>query len=125
ARTGTTGRPRDISAFVVDANSPGLRISKKEKKMGIRASATNEVVLEDVKVPVENLIGEEGIGFKIALDTLDGGRIGIAAQAVGIARGSIEDAIAYAKEREQFGEKIASFQAIQFKFADMSMRLDA
>jgi alkylation response protein AidB-like acyl-CoA dehydrogenase len=125
ARTGTSGKPKDISSFIVDADAKGVRVSKKEKKMGIRASATNEIVLEDVRVPANNLIGEEGIGFKIALDTLDGGRIGIAAQAVGIARAAMEDAIAYSKEREQFGTKIGTFQAIQFKIADMAMRIDA
>ncbi|MCK6439573.1 MAG: acyl-CoA dehydrogenase family protein [Planctomycetes bacterium] len=125
ARTSDTGKTKDISSFVVDAKAPGVSISKKEKKMGIRASATNEVVLQDVKVPANNLIGEEGIGFKIALDTLDGGRIGIAAQAVGIARASVEDAVEYAKTRQQFEQPIAQFQAIQFKLADMAMRVDA
>jgi len=125
ARTGNSGKPKDISSFIVDADAPGVRVSKKEKKMGIRASATNEIVLEEVRVPAKNLIGEEGIGFKIALDTLDGGRIGIAAQAVGIARAAMEDAIAYTKEREQFGVKIGTFQSLQFKIADMAMRIEA
>ncbi len=125
ARTGDTGRSRDISAFIVDADSKGLKVSKKEKKMGIRASATNEIVLDNVRVPKENLIGEEGIGFKIALDTLDGGRIGIAAQGVGIARACLEDSIEYSKSRKQFDQPISNFQAIQFKLADMASRIDA
>ncbi|MCA8938461.1 MAG: acyl-CoA dehydrogenase, partial [Planctomycetes bacterium] len=93
--------------------------------LGIRASSTNEILLDNVRVPASNLIGEEGIGFKIALDTLDGGRIGIAAQAVGIARGCLEDATAYSKERQQFDKPIAYQQAIAFKLADMAMRIDA
>lgn len=125
ARTGDTGRSRDISAFIVDAETPGLSASKKEQKMGIRASPTNEILLDNVKVPANNLIGEEGIGFKIALDTLDGGRSGIAAQSIGIARACLEDATQYAKEREQFDQPIANFQSIQFKLADMAMRIEA
>jgi len=124
ARSGDSGRSRDISAFIVDADSLGVTASKKEKKMGIRASPTNEILLDNVKIPANNLIGEEGIGFKIALDTLDGGRTGIAAQSLGIARGCLEDALQYSKERHQFDQSLASFQAIQFKLADMAMRID-
>lgn len=125
ARTANTGRSKDISAFIVDAKTPGVKVSKKEKKMGIRASATNEILFENARVPASNLIGEEGIGFKIALDTLDGGRIGIGAQALGIARAALEDATEYSKKRQQFDQPLSTFQIIQFKLADMAMRLDA
>ena len=103
----------------------GVTIGKEEKKLGICASATASIILEDVKVPVEDRLGNEGDGFKIAMHTLDGGRIGIAAQAIGIARASLEDALAYAKERKQFGQPIANFQAIQWMLADMATEIDA
>jgi butyryl-CoA dehydrogenase len=114
-----------ITAFLVDAPAKGVSVSHTEKKMGIKASDTAQIVLEDVQVGVENLLGEEGKGFRVAMSTLDGGRIGIAAQALGIAQAALEHSIRYAKEREQFGRPIAEFQGIQWKIADMTARLDA
>lgn len=125
ARTSTEHKTRGISAFVVESSRKGIKIGKHEKKMGIRGSATCEVLLEDCRIPAKNLIGEEGKGFSIALDTLDGGRIGIAAQAVGISRACLDEALEYAKVREQFGKKISEFQAVQWMLADMATRLDA
>ncbi|GAW91722.1 acyl-CoA dehydrogenase [Calderihabitans maritimus] len=116
---------RGINAFIVEKGTPGFSFGKKEKKLGIRASTTMELVFEDCRIPKENLLGEEGKGFKIALSTLDGGRIGIAAQAVGIAQGAFEAALAYCKEREQFGRPIGEFQALQFMLADMATRIEA
>ena len=103
----------------------GVTVGKEEKKLGICASATASIILEDVEIPEENRLGNEGEGFKIAMHTLDGGRIGIAAQAIGIARASLEDSLAYAKERKQFGQPIANFQAIQWMLADMATEIDA
>lgn len=114
-----------ITGFVVDAHSKGVSVAKTEKKMGIRASDTAQINFDDVEVGEDQRLGEEGDGFKVAMETLDGGRIGIAAQALGIGQASLDHAIRYAKEREQFGRPIAKFQAIQFKIADMAMRLDA
>lgn len=125
ARTDPEAGAHGISAFVVDRAFPGFAVGKKEKKLGIRSSDTASIILEDCQVPVENLLGQEGEGFKIALATLDGGRIGIAAQALGIAQGAFEAAVGYAKERQQFGKPIARFQAIQFMLADMQTRIDA
>ena len=125
AMTDLAAGHKGITAFVVDAKSPGVSVAKKEIKMGIRASDTAQIAFDDVKVEAVNRLGAVGEGFKIAMQTLDGGRIGIAAQALGIAQSALEHATAYAKEREQFGRPIASFQAIQFKLADMAMRLDA
>ncbi|MCC7510403.1 MAG: acyl-CoA dehydrogenase [Planctomycetes bacterium] len=125
ARTDKAQKTRGISAFIVEGSRKGITIGKKEKKMGIRGSATSEVLFEDCRIPASNLIGEENLGFKIALDTLDGGRNGIAAQAVGIGRACLEDATEYAKTREQFGQPIANFQAVQWMLADMTMKLDA
>jgi acyl-CoA dehydrogenase len=125
ARTSKEHKIRGISTFLVEAERKGVRIGKKEKKMGIRGSATCEVLFEDCRIPEANRIGDEGKGFGIALDTLDGGRIGIAAQAVGIGRACLEDATAYARQREQFGEPIINFQAVQWMLADMATRLDA
>jgi butyryl-CoA dehydrogenase len=125
ARTSKEHKTRGISAFIVERDRNGVVIGKKEKKMGIRGSATSEVLFEDCRIPAANLITEEGKGFGIALDTLDGGRIGIAAQAVGIARASLEDATEYAKTREQFGQPIANFQGVQWMLADMATKLDA
>ncbi|MEE9312017.1 MAG: acyl-CoA dehydrogenase [Planctomycetota bacterium] len=125
ASTDLSARSRGISSFLVEADNPGLSVGKKEKKMGIRGSATSEVILENCRIPVANLIGKEGEGFKIALDTLDGGRIGIAAQGVGIGRACIEHATQYSKEREQFGKAISKFQAIQWMLADSATDLDA
>jgi alkylation response protein AidB-like acyl-CoA dehydrogenase len=118
-------KARGISCFLVERTYPGFQVSKKEEKMGIRASSTCELVFDGCRVPKANLLGELGKGFSIAMDTLDGGRIGIASQAVGIGCGARDAAVKYAKERKQFGRVIADFQAIQFKIAEMSARLDA
>ena len=125
ARTSHEHKTRGITAFLVEADRKGVVIGKKESKMGIRGSATSEVLFEDCRIPAANRIGDEGKGFTIALDTLDGGRVGIAAQAVGLGRASLEDATEYAKTREQFGKPSASFQAVQWMLADMAMKLDA
>ena len=116
---------RGISAFIVEKGTPGFSIGKVEDKLGIRASSTAELVFENCRVPAENLLGKEGSGFKIALSTLDGGRIGIAAQAVGIATAALQTSIAYAKERQQFGKPIATLQAIQWMIADMATEIEA
>jgi len=116
---------KGITAFIVDKDTPGFRVSKKERKMGIRSSDTCELTFEDCKVPVENRLGEEGKGLRIALTALDGGRIGIAAQALGIAQASLELATNYARERKQFGRAIGEFQAIQFKLAEMATEVEA
>ncbi len=116
---------KGITAFILDMKTDGVTVGKNEKKLGISASATASIILEDAKIPAENRIGNEGDGFKIAMHTLDGGRIGIAAQAIGIARASLEDSLTYAKERRQFGQPIANFQAIQWMLADMATEIDA
>ncbi len=116
---------RGITAFLIDANQPGFIRDKKEPKLGIRASATSEIVFEDYRCPVENRLGEEGQGFKIAMTVLDAGRIGIASQALGIAEAAYEASIEYARERESFGKKIGQFQGISFKLADMKTRIEA
>lgn len=116
---------KGITAFILDMKAKGITIGKNEKKLGISASATASIILEDVEIPEENRLANEGDGFKVAMHTLDGGRIGIAAQAIGIARASLEDALAYAKERKQFGQPIANFQAIQWMLADMATEIDA
>lgn len=115
---------KGISAFIVDLKSPGVSILKNEKKLGIRGSYTTAFAFDDLRVPAENLLGQEGKGFNIAMDTLNGGRIGIASQALGIAGGAFERALAYSKERKQFGQPISEFQAIQFKLADMWTRIE-
>jgi butyryl-CoA dehydrogenase len=116
---------KGITAFILDMKGKGVTVGKNEKKMGIKASATASIVLEDVRIPASDRLGGEGDGFKVAMNTLDGGRIGIAAQAIGIARASLEDALSYAKERKQFGQPIANFQAIQWMLADMATEIDA
>ena len=116
---------RGITAFLVDANLPGFVRGKKEPKLGIRASATSEIVFEDCRVPVSSRLGAEGEGFKIAMTVLDAGRIGIAAQAVGISTAAYDASVQYAKEREAFGKKIGQFQGIGFKLADMKARIEA
>ncbi|MBI3242475.1 MAG: acyl-CoA dehydrogenase [Chloroflexi bacterium] len=116
---------KGITAFIVETDKPGFSRGKHEPKLGIRASATSEIVFEDYHCPVENRLGEEGEGFKIAMTVLDAGRIGIASQALGIAEAAYEASIAYAKEREAFGNKIGEFQGIQFKIADMKTRIEA
>jgi len=121
----TSSRAKGISAFLVPGDTPGLKVGKHEKKTGIRGSSTTEIELEDVRIPRSALLGEQDEGFKIAMDTLDGGRIGIAAQAVGIGRACLEASVKYSKEREQFGKPIATFQAIQWKLADMATQIEA
>ncbi len=114
-----------ISAFIVERDFPGFSIGKHEKKMGIKGSSTCELVMEDCIVPAENLLGKVGKGFKIAMQTLDGGRIGIAAQALGLGEGAVDEAIKYTKERVQFGRRISQFQNTQFQIADMHTRMQA
>lgn len=125
ALTDKTAGAKGLSAFLVDRNTPGLTVTPDIPRMGIRAASNAEVVYEDVHVPAENLLGGEGKGFKIAMKALDGGRIGIAAQSVGIAQGAIDLAIKYVKERKQFGKPIAAFQNTQFKLAEMQTWVDA
>lgn len=114
-----------ISAFIVETDQPGFSRGKKEPKLGIRASATSEINFQDYRCPAENVLGEPGEGFKIAMTVLDAGRIGIAAQALGIAEASYQASLAYAREREAFGKKIGEFQGIAFKLADMKTRIEA
>jgi alkylation response protein AidB-like acyl-CoA dehydrogenase len=117
---------KGISSFVIDfENTPGFHVGKVEEKLGITASGTSELVFEDARIPAENLLGKPGQGFRQMLTTLDGGRIGIASQALGIGRAALEDSLEYSKTREQFKQPISGFQAIQFKLADMATQLDA
>jgi len=116
---------KGITAFIVEANTPGFSRGKKEPKLGIRASATSELLFENCRIPVANRLGAEGEGFKIAMTVLDAGRIGIASQALGIAEAAYEASVAYAREREAFGQKIGEFQGISFKLADMKTRIEA
>lgn len=119
ASTDPGKKTRGVSAFIVEKDRPGYKIGKVEQKLGIRSSSTTEIILENVRVPKENLLGELNKGFKVAMVTLDGGRLGIASQALGIAKACIEDSIKYSKERFQFDQPIANFQAIQWMIADM------
>ena len=116
---------RGISAFIVDTKSQGFSVGKNEEKMGIKGTVTSELIFENVKVPKENLIGKEGQGFKIAMATLDGGRLGIAAQALGIAQGAMDETVKYLKERQQFGRTLEKFQGIQWMIADMETKINA
>ena len=116
---------RGTTAFIIETDKPGFQVGKKEPKLGIRASATSEIHFEDFECPVANRLGEEGQGFKIAMTVLDAGRIGIAAQALGIAVAAYEDSLQYAREREAFGKKIGQFQGIAFQLADMKTRIEA
>src|SRR5690242_12816701 len=116
---------KGITAFLIEKDFPGFTVGKKEDKLGIRASSTCELILEDCRVPKENVLGEPGKGYKIAIETLNEGRIGIGAQMIGVARGALEHAIAYAKERKQFGEAISNFQGIQFQIAQAATELEA
>jgi butyryl-CoA dehydrogenase len=125
AMTDKTKGTKGISAFILEKGMEGFSFGKEEQKMGIHASKTRELIFQDVKVPVENLLGEEGKGFKIAMQGLDGGRIGVAAQGLGIAGAALEAAIKYSKEREQFGKPVCKFQSISFMLADMATKLDA
>ncbi|MGA1847040.1 acyl-CoA dehydrogenase [Deferribacter abyssi] len=115
---------KGICSFIVDLSQEGVEILRNEEKLGIRGTYTTAFLLNNLKIPKENLLGKKGEGFKVAMDTLDGGRVGIAAQALGIAEGAFDRAIAYSQERKQFGKPISSFQAIQFKLADMKMRIE-
>ncbi len=125
AMTDPEKQHRGITAFIVEGDTPGLTRGKVEPKLGIRASATCELFFEDMKVPVENVLGEPGMGFKIAMSVLDAGRIGIAAQALGVAEAALEASIRWAREREAFGRKIGEFEGIQWKIADMKTRIEA
>ena len=116
---------KEISAFIVEKDTPGFTFGTKEKKMGIRGSSTYELIFEDCRIPKENLLGQKGKGFNIAMHTLDGGRIGIAAQALGLAEGALNATIEYVKERKQFGRSIAQFQNTQFQLADMATKVEA
>lgn len=116
---------RGISAFIIEKGTPGFTFGKKEHKMGIRASSTCELVFEDCRIPAENLLGEEGKGFKILMKTMDGGRIAVAAQALGIAQGAFDQAIEYSKLREQFGKPISANQGLQWMLADMATQIEA
>jgi butyryl-CoA dehydrogenase len=125
AMTDKSKGTRGISAFIVEKGTPGFTFGTKEKKMGIRGSATYELIFTDCRIPKENLLGQEGKGFGIAMTTLDGGRIGIASQALGIAAGALEVTVNYVKERKQFGKSLAQFQNTQFQLADMATKVEA
>ena len=125
AQTDPSKGSKGINAFIVEKNSPGVTVGAKENKLGIRGSDTHSIMFNDVKVPKENRIGEDGFGFKFAMKTLAGGRIGIAAQALGIASGAYELALGYSKQRKAFGKEIMHHQAIQFKLADMATKVEA
>lgn len=125
AMTDKSKGTRGISAFIVERDTPGFSIGKKEKKMGIRGSATCELVFENCRIPKENLLGKLGSGFGIAMKTLDGGRIGIASQALGIAQGAMDETLKYIKERKQFGKPIGQFQNTQFQLADLDTKIEA
>ena len=118
-------KSKKFSAFIVEKGTPGFEFGTKEKKMGIRASSTYELIFQDCRIPKENLLGQRGKGFAMAMHTLDGGRIGIAAQALGIGEGSIDATVDFVKERKQFGRPIGAFQNTQFQLADMKARMDA
>ncbi len=125
AMTDKSKGTRGISAFIVESDREGFSIGKIEEKMGIRASATAELIFQNCRIPKENLLGKEGEGFKIAMSTLDGGRIGIAAQALGIAAGALDETVKYLKERQQFGKTLSKFQGIQWMVADMATEIEA
>ncbi len=125
AMTDKTKGARGASAFIVDKNTPGLSFGKKENKLGIRSSATREVIFTDVRIPKTNLLGKEGLGFIVAMKTFDHSRPGVAAQALGIAQRALDEAVNYARERRQFGQPISSFQGLQFMLADMAIQIEA
>jgi alkylation response protein AidB-like acyl-CoA dehydrogenase len=116
---------KGITAFLVERNFPGFQVGKKEDKLGLRASSTCELILDNCKVPRQNVMGEPGKGYKIAIETLNEGRIAIGAQMIGLARGALEHAVAYARERKQFGKPIGEFQGVQFELAKMATELEA
>ena len=116
---------KGITAFLVDRTTPGFTVGRKEDKLGIRASSTCELLLEDCRVPKQNVLGEAGKGYKVAIETLNEGRIGIAAQMVGLAQGALHHALGYSQERKQFGKPISEFQAIQFQLAQLATRVEA
>ena len=118
-------RYKGITAFLVEREFSGFRVGKKEDKLGIRASSTCELILEDCAVPAENVLGKEGVGYKVAIETLNEGRIGIGAQMIGLARGALDHAVAYCREREAFGKPIGHFQGVQFSVAEMETELEA
>jgi len=124
-RTGEIGSSKGISALVIERGTPGFNAGKKENKLGMRASETTEMIFDNCRVPKENLLGNEGEGFKQAMKVLDGGRISIAALSLGIAKGALEAAVAYSKDRHQFGQPISNFQGISFKLADMATQIEA
>jgi alkylation response protein AidB-like acyl-CoA dehydrogenase len=124
-RTGEIGSSKGISALVIERDTPGFNAGKKENKLGMRASETTEMIFDNCRVPKENLLGNEGEGFKQAMKVLDGGRISIAALSLGIGKGAFEAAVAYSKERHQFGQPISNFQGISFKLADMATQIEA
>jgi butyryl-CoA dehydrogenase len=125
AVTDKSAGPKGISAFIIESNFKGYKVGSIFEKLGINASKTSELLFENMEVPKENLLGKEGEGFKIALATLDGGRIGIASQAVGIAQAALDESIEYSKQRQQFGKPLAKMQAIQWMIADMATRIEA
>ncbi len=125
AKTDETQRHKGISAFVVDKGTPGFKVGHTEDKMGLRASDTTDLLFDNCRVPAANLLGEEGQGFKIAMTALDGGRIGIAAQSIGVAQAALDASVKYAKQREQFGQKISKFQGLRWMIADMATELEA
>ena len=125
AVTDKSAGPKGISAFIIESSFKGYKVGSIFEKLGINASKTSELIFEDMEVPKENLLGKEGEGFKIALSTLDGGRIGIAAQAVGIAQAALDESVEYSKQRQQFGKPLSSFQAIQWMIADMATQIEA
>jgi len=125
AVTGDANGQRELSAFLVERDTPGLVIGRKERKMGLNGSSTAELIFEDMRLPVSQRLGEEGQGFAIAMSQLDGGRIGIAAQALGIARAALDAVLVYTQERRQFGRAIAEFQGVQVMLADMAMQIEA
>lgn len=125
AKTDRSAGSRGITDFIVEKTWPGVSFTTHYEKLGIRGSTTTDIVFDDVRVPVENRLGDEGMGFKITMDTLDAGRIGIAAQAIGIARAALDEAVEYVKSRHQFGKPVADFQGVQFMLADMATQIEA
>jgi len=125
AKTDQTERHKGISAFIVPKETPGLKIGKEEKKLGLRASDTTDLIFEDCRIPVENLLGEEGDGFTIAMKALDGGRIGIAAQSVGVAQAAFDAAVKYSSQRIQFGQPLSKFQGLRWMIAEMATEIEA